>query len=105
MQEPPLLEAGFLVDIVTAQQLFAFHLPDMCTKRSKSSTLFNTIADYARLHNSIVSFLGYFPKQEVRDLPEQSASSVQHGATGMHGILSKSSTKIHLCNKKELCIC
>ncbi len=66
MQEPPLLAAGFLVDLVAAQQLFAFHLPEMCKKRSKSSSLFNTIADYARLHGSILSVLGYFPKQEVR---------------------------------------
>ena len=66
MQEPPLLAAGFLVDMVAAQQLFAFHLPDMCTKRSKSGALFNIIADHARLHGSILSVLGYFPKQEVR---------------------------------------
>lgn len=66
MQEPPLLAAGFLVDMIAAQQLFAFHLPDMCARRSKSSTLFNIIADQARLHGSILSVLGYFPKQEVR---------------------------------------
>ena len=65
MQEPPLLEAGFLVDMVAAQQLFAFHLPDLCSKRSRSNALFNTIADSARLRGSILSVLGYFPKQEV----------------------------------------
>ncbi len=66
MQEPPLLAAGFLVDMVAAGQLFAFHLPDTCKKKSHSAALFNTIADYARLHGSILSVLGYFPKQEVR---------------------------------------
>ena len=65
VQEPALLQAGFLVDIVTARQLFAYHLPEMCTRRSKSNALFNTIADSARLHNSILSVLGYFPTQEV----------------------------------------
>lgn len=75
MQEPALLQAGFLVDIVTARQLFAYHLPEMCTKRSKSNALFNTIADSARLHNSILSVLGYFPTQEVHHLTLSQATT------------------------------
>ena len=60
--------------MIAARQLFAFHLPDMCQKKTKSSILFNTIADYARLHGSLLSVLGYFPKQEVRPCLAENAS-------------------------------
>lgn len=63
-----MLERGFLADIVAARQLFAFHLPDMCTAKSRSSALFNSIADSARARGSILSVLGYFPEQEVRPI-------------------------------------
>ena len=60
-----MLQAGFLVDMIAARQLFAFHLPDMCKHRSMSNELFDSIADSARSENSLLSVLGYFPKQEV----------------------------------------
>ena len=64
-QDPQLLEGGFLADIVAARQLFAFHLPDMCTAKSPSSALFNSIAESAHTRGSILSVLGYFSAQEV----------------------------------------
>ena len=67
-QEPQLLERGFLADIVAARQLFAFHLPDMCTAKSPSSALINSIADSARARGSILSVLGYFAEQEVHPI-------------------------------------
>ena len=63
-----MLERGFLADIVAARELFAFHLPDMCTAENPASALFNSIADSARARGSILSVLGYFPEQEVRPI-------------------------------------
>ena len=65
MQDPSLLEAGFLVDMVTARQLFAFHMPDMCKLGSPSNALYNRIVEPAWERHSILSVLGYNPKQEA----------------------------------------
>ena len=80
-QEPQLLEGGFLADIVAARQLFAFHLPEMCTAKSPSSALFNSIAESAYTRGSILSVLGYFPVQEV--CPNSPAMPVHNSS--LHG--------------------
>ena len=53
------------MDMVTARQLFAFHMPEMCDLGSLSNALYNRIAEPAWKHHSILSVLGYFSKQEA----------------------------------------
>lgn len=65
MQEPWLLHAGYLADMVASRQLFAFHLPDMCDPDSPSAALYDSITEAARTGDSLLSIMGYFPKQEV----------------------------------------
>ncbi|BDA45333.1 hypothetical protein COCOBI_07-1200 [Coccomyxa sp. Obi] len=65
LQDPGLLQAGYLADLVAARQLFAFHMPDMCDANSTSAALFDTIAEAARFQGSLLSVMGYFPQQEV----------------------------------------
>jgi hypothetical protein len=65
LQSPRLLELGYLVDLVAARQLFAFHLPNMCQANSTSAQLFEQMAEAARARGSLLSVLGYFPQQEV----------------------------------------
>lgn len=65
LQDPGLLHAGYLADLVAARQLFAFHMPDMCVANSTSAALFDTIAEAARSQGSLLSVMGYFPQQEV----------------------------------------
>jgi hypothetical protein len=64
-QDPGLLHAGFLADLVASRQLFAFHLPEMCDANTTSAALFDTIAEAARSQGSLLSVMGYFWKQEV----------------------------------------
>lgn len=65
MQEPQLLQAGFLADLVASRQLFAFHLPDMCEEGSASAALFDAMSAGARAQGKLLSVMGYFPQQEV----------------------------------------
>lgn len=65
LQDPGLLHAGYLADLVAARQLFAFHMPDICVANSTSAALFDTIAETARNQSSLLSVMGYFPQQEV----------------------------------------
>jgi hypothetical protein len=65
LQDPAKLEQGFLADLAVFNQLFLFWLPEMCIAKSSSAALYNQITERAYAQGSLLSFIGYFPDQEV----------------------------------------
>ena len=72
VQEPRLLQAGFLADLVASRRLFAFHLPGMCEGGSASAALFDAMSAGARAQGKLLSVMGYFHQQEVRSIRRSS---------------------------------
>lgn len=88
-----MLQAGFLADLAASRQLFAFHLPDMCEEGSASAALFDAMSEGARAGGKLLSVMGYFPKQEVRNMRRCSRCSQQFLVFGSVPLGASASTR------------